>query len=93
MTQVIETDEAGRLTLSPDILREIFGETHPQARYLVEVEGTKIFVSPDQMAEKAEAAELTPEQWEAQWRKVQEQLGRSWPPGLSAADVVSEMRR
>lgn len=99
MTRVVETDDAGDLVISPELLREMFGEVHPQARYVVEVQDDKIFItreSPAQETEqRAETAQLKPsdEQWEKQWRAAQEQVGKSWPAGVSATDVISEMRR
>ncbi len=42
MTQVIETDEAGDLVLSPELLMEMLGEAHPHARYVVETRGMSL---------------------------------------------------
>jgi len=95
MTQVIETDEEGRLVLSPELLREMFGEGHPHALYVVEVHEGKIHISPEQTAPEFAAAQSKPsvEQWERQWGAVQEKVSASWPVGVSAADVIAEMRR
>ena len=94
MTKVIEVDEAGRLVLPPELLGETLGEVHPHARYVVETQGEKIIVS-EELPGGDEAAQVKPsvEQWEKQWRAVQEQVSASWPAGLSAVDAVLEQRR
>jgi DNA-binding transcriptional regulator/RsmH inhibitor MraZ len=86
MTRVIETDEAGRLTLPPELL----GEAKPHSRYTVETAGTKLILESEEALLQRQGAY---EEWEKEWRAVQEQVGKSWPAGVSAADVVSEMRR
>lgn len=77
--QIIETDEAGRLVLSPEML----GNAQPHSRYKVEALGRKLSIEP-------EGAE---DQWLKQWRELAEEIGAAWPAGVSPLDVVSEMRR
>ena len=95
MANMIETDEVGQLVFSPELLQELLGETKPHTRYVVEVQGGKIYVSLEKTLQETEATQSKPgsEQWERQWRATQEQVSKSWPTGVSAADVVSEMRR
>lgn len=88
MRVVIEADEAGRLALPAEVL----GEAKPHGKYVVEITGTRLMISPEEAAHGG-VKKLTPEQWEAQWRIVQEEVSKSWPAGVSATDVVSEMRR
>ena len=91
MTRVIETDEAGRLVLPPELL----GETKPHTRYTVEAAGARFIVEPEvQDTKKAhESDEAASDEWMKQWRELSEEIGKVWPKGVSAVDVVSEMRR
>lgn len=90
MGQVIETDEQGRLVLPPEILKEILGDAQPHSRYKVQPLGSKLVVEPEVTeAERQQAVE----DWERQWKIVQEQVSKVWPAGVSAIDVISEMRR
>lgn len=69
------------------------GSRPPHARYIVETQEGKISISPEKTAQENEAAQSKPsiEQWEQQWRTVQEQVSADWPVGVSAVDVISEM--
>lgn len=79
MGQVIEADEQGLLRVPVAML----GVVQPHGRYVVEVVGKKLTVEP-------EPAE---DEWLKQWRELAEEIGKVWPEGVSAVDVVSEMRR
>jgi len=91
MTQVIETDEAGRLVLPPELL----GEAKPHARYAVETTGTGLIVRPEVPDTEVPPAsdQASSDEWMRQWRELSEEIGEVWPKGVSAVDVVSEMRR
>lgn len=95
MTRIIETDEAGDLVLSPDLLTEMLGKAPAHTRYVVEKQGDVIFVRPETENDQHEDDPSKPshEQWERQWRITQHQVSQSWPAGVSAVEVVSEMRR
>lgn len=88
MTRVIEADETGRMVLTPEML----GEARPHGRYVVEENGTKIDIYPEN-ASAAEKNQMTSEEWETHWKLVQQEMAKVWPEGVSAADVISEMRR
>ena len=79
MGQVIEADEQGLLRVPVEML----GAVLPHGRYVVEVVGKKLIV-------EQEPAE---DGWLKQWRELGEEIGKVWPEGVSAVDVVSEMRR
>ncbi len=36
---------------------------------------------------------MSPEEWLEKWEALAEEIGKVWPAGVSAVDVVSEMRR
>ncbi len=42
---------------------------------------------------KAAKAPVETETWLTEWRELAEAIGREWPVGQSAADVIAEMRR
>lgn len=77
MTQVIETDEAGRLMLPPGLL----GEVKPHSRYTVEVEETSV------------QRQQVYQEWKKEWDALTEQISASWNTDKSAAEIVAEMRR
>ena len=79
MGQVIEADEQGLLLVPVEML----GAVQPHGRYLVEVVGKKLSI-------ELEPAE---DEWLKQWQELAEEIGKVWPEGVSAVDVVSEMRR
>ncbi len=92
MTRVIEADETGRLVLPIEVL----GEAKPHGRYTVETAGMELIVkpvSPPNEADLFTQDKLTPEEWLKQWRELSEEIGKVWPEGVSAADVIAEMRR
>ena len=61
---------------------EMLGATQPHGRHVVVV-GKKLIVEP-------EPAE---DEWLKQWRELAGEIGEVWPEGVSAVEVVSEMRR
>ena len=77
--RMLEADETGMLTIPAELL----GYPEPNARFVVEQVGGRIFIQP-------EPAE---DEWLKQWRELAEEIGKVWPEGVSAVDVVSEMRR
>ena len=83
--QVIETDEAGRLVLLPEML----GNAPPHSRYKVEAVGRKLVVELEPATERQQVYE----EWLKEWDELSEEIGKVWPAGVSAVDVVSEMRR
>lgn len=88
MTRVVEADETGRLVLTPEML----GEARPHGRYVIEENGDRLGIYPEDTP-TTETKKMTPEEWETHWKLVQQLMCDSWPVGLSAADVISEMRR
>lgn len=86
MTRVIETDEAGRLTLPPELL----GEAKPHSRFTVETLGTKLIVESEEAPAQRQQAY---EQWKQEWDALTEEVSAAWNTDKSAAEVVSEMRR
>ncbi|NOT62303.1 MAG: hypothetical protein HOP19_19010 [Acidobacteria bacterium] len=40
-----------------------------------------------------QSAQLETEPWLSQWHELAEAMGREWPIGQSAADVIAKMRR
>ena len=85
MQQIIETDASGSLVLSADVL----GATLPHSQYRLETIEGKLLLEP---MSTADHRKMTPEEWERQWKVVQQQVGACWPQDVSAADVISEMR-
>ncbi len=86
MTQVIETDEAGRLMLPPELL----GEVKPHSRYTVEVEGAAFIVKPEETSVQRQRVY---QEWKKEWDALTEQISASWNTDKSAAEIVAEMRR
>ena len=87
MTQVIETDEAGRLVLPPELL----GEAKPHARYTVEVTGTRFVVGPEDPA--TAPGTLTSEEWKRGWDAFVKQVAAVTPlSGRTALEELSDMR-
>ncbi len=85
MTQIIETDEAGRLVLPPELL----GEIKPHSRYTVETVGTKLIVEPEESLLQRQRAY---EQWQQEWDALSEQITADWKSDKTAAEILSEMR-
>ena len=86
MGQIIETDEIGRLVLTASLL----GKVQPHSQYRVEVVEDRILLEP---VPPADQSKMTCDEWTRLWKVAQQQVGESWPPGVSAAEVISEMRR
>jgi hypothetical protein len=86
MTQVIETDEAGRLVLSPEML----GEVKPHMRYTVEAEGAALIVKPEETSVQRQKVY---HEWKREWDALTEQISASWNTDKSAAEIIAEMRR
>ena len=87
MTQVIETDEKGRLVLSPELL----GEARPHTRYTVEVNGARFVVEPEEEALVPGA--LTPEEWKRGWDAFVRQVAAVTPlSGRTALEELTDMR-
>ncbi len=87
MTQVIETDEAGRLVLPPELL----GEVKPHARYTVEVTGARFVVEPEGSALVPGA--LSPEEWKQGWDEFVKQVAAvTSPSGRTALEELTDMR-
>ncbi len=85
MTRVIETDEAGRLVLLPELL----GEAKPHARYTVEVTGARFIVEAEETLSQRRKAY---EHWKRDWDELTEQVTAAWDTDKSAAEIVAEMR-
>lgn len=77
MTHLVETDGEGRLVLPPELLKTI----KPQTRYNLEI------------VEAAEERQKVYEEWKQNWDALSAEISKVWPEGVSAVDVVSEMRR
>lgn len=86
MGQVIEADEQGLLLVPTEML----GTAQPHGRYLVEVIGKKLSIEPEEAAEQRKQEY---EEWKRGWDALTEEISKVWPEGVSAVDVVSEMRR
>lgn len=85
MTQVIETDEAGRLVLPPELL----GDAKPHMGYTVEVTGARFIVEPEETLSQRQKVY---EQWKQDWDALTEQVTAAWGTDKSAAEIVAEMR-
>ena len=86
MTQVIETDEKGRLVLPAEIL----GEAKPHTRYTVEVTGARFIVEPE--AALVSGA-ITPEEWKRGWDAFVEQVAAvTLASGRTALEELTDMR-
>ncbi len=94
-SQVIETDDFGRLVIPAELL----GTAKPHTRFVIETDGEAFVIQPEVVQFQEDSQELTDEKqltnenWERQWKIAQEQVSKSWPAGVSATDVISEMRR
>lgn len=88
MTRIIETDAEGRLILPAEVL----GDAKPHSKFVVEEDGSKLGIYPES-ATLAKNKMMTPEEWETHWQTAQREMAKVWPKGLSAAEVISEMRR
>ena len=86
MGQVIKADEQGRLLVPA----ELFADAQPHKRYVVETAGKEMFIKPEETPEQRQQAY---EEWKRGWDALTEEISKVWPEGVSAVDVVSEMRR
>ena len=77
MTHLVETDETGHLVLPPELLETI----KPQTRYKLEI------------VEAVEERQKVYEEWKQNWDALSAEISKVWPEGVSATDIVSEMRR
>ena len=77
--RMLEADETGMLIIPAELL----GYPKPNTRFVVERIGGKTFIEPEPVEDD----------WLKQWRELAEAIGKVWPEGVSAVDVVSEMRR
>ena len=83
MTHLVETDETGRLVLPPELLKTI----KPQTRYKLEI------VEAAEIMDKQRLDQAASDEWMRQWSELSKEISKIWPEGVSAVDVVSEMRR
>ena len=86
MTKVIETDEAGRLVLPPELL----GAAKPHQRFVIEAAGKGLLVEQEETRARRQEAN---ERWKQEWDALTEQISASWDTDKSAAQIISEMRR
>ena len=87
MTKVLEVNEDGALVIPADVLNG--AELHQ--RFTAESAGKNLLLRPE--SESGPVEKLDPEEWQRQWNELSERVSRLWPANLSAADVISEMRR
>ena len=85
--RMLEADDTGMLTIPAELL----GYPEPNTRFVVERVGGRIFIQPEAALEVEQKSAY--DTWHDQWKIVQQEVTKSWPAGLSAVDVVSEMRR
>ncbi len=93
MTRIVEVDENGSLTLPPDIINC----AEPHTRYVVETHGAQLTLRPEaaetEQKPRRKKRSTSVEEWEKQWQAFSEELSAVWPEGVSATDIISEMRR
>lgn len=93
MTQTLEVAEDGTITIPHHALPC----SKPGARYRLQTDHGEVKLLPENAAVKAGQApspnEASWEEWEAEWKALSNDLTSAWPDGLSAVDVISEMRR
>lgn len=87
--RILEADDSGMLVIPAELL----GHPEPFTRFVVERVGTKIFIVPEALSVQEGEQESAFDRWQQQWKIVQQEVSKSWPAGVSAVDVVSEMRR
>ncbi len=92
MGQVIETEADGRLIIPAEVL----GAIRPNQQFFIEANGLGYSLQPampflDNLS--SPSGKPTPEQWLKQWKELAEEIGKVWPEGVSATQVISEMRR
>lgn len=87
--RIIKADDSGMLVIPAELL----GHPKPFVRFIIERVGTKIFIVPEATSAQGSEQESAFDKWQRQWKVVQQEVSKSWPAGVSAVDVVSEMRR
>ena len=89
MTQLIEVDEAGRLTLPTGLI----GAVKPHDRFTVETSGRKLTVEPVQRSTPSSVEALTPEAWKEGWDALVKQISSiTLRDGKTALEELTEMR-
>jgi len=92
MGHVIETESDGRLIIPAELL----GDVKPKQPFIIESHGAGYNIHPAAAATEVIASppeKLTPDEWLKQWREMAEEIGKVWPEGVSATQVISDMRR
>ena len=92
MGQVIETETDGRLIIPAELL----GDIKPKQPFVIESHGSGYNIHPAAATIEAISGppeKLTPDEWLKQWREMAEEIGKVWPEGVSATQVISDMRR
>lgn len=87
--RMLEADASGTLIIPAELL----GYPEPHMRYVVERVGGKLIVQPEAAPAQEDEQKSAFDKWQQQWKIVQREVSKSWPAGVSAVDVVSEMRR
>ncbi len=87
--KILEADDLGMLVIPAELL----GHPEPFTRFVVERVGTKIFIVPEAVSAQESEQGSAFDKWQQQWKIVQQEVSKSWPAGVSAVEVVSEMRR
>ena len=90
MSKILEVNEEGALVIPPDLLNG----AEPHQRFTAESAGKTLVLRPEpELVKSRRLQTLRPDDWEAEWKAFAEKVTKAWPSGLSAVDVVSEMRR
>ncbi len=89
MSLIIETDDQGQLTLSPQIL----GHPLPHARYEVEADGRNIRLVPVTATSVAEDRRVQTRVWLGEMRTLAQRFAETSTTDESAVDILSKMRR
>ena len=86
MTQVIETDEEGRLVVPAELL----GDAKPHTRYTVEATGQRLIVEPEQTPQQRQQVY---EQWKREWDALTGEVSAAMPlNGRTAMEELTDMR-
>lgn len=93
MTRILEVEEDGTLTLPSDVLVN----SNPHARYMLETRGERIILRLEPTASVGNRLQKkrrsAVQRWKEERRRLSEEISRVWPEGVSATDIISEMRR
>jgi hypothetical protein len=94
MTRILEVEENGTLTLPSDALEN----APPRSRYVLETDGRNLLLRPETekpaaTRKRRKQSKLSWEEWERERDALSVELSKVWPEGVSATDVISEMRR